>query len=105
MGFAKIIGGGTAGRYTIELDWGKATKDALLASLSGILAQLDVQIGETNTAIAEKEEQEQVLRDQALALQDQYIAAASAPPAPGSPAPDGLALTLALQLLAEFRLS
>ncbi len=52
MGYAKIISGGPAGRYTIELDYGASTRTALLTALNTLLAQLDNSISAQLAQIA-----------------------------------------------------
>ena len=44
MGYARIIGGGPDGRYSIELDYGSGQKTALLDALSTLLAKIDTAI-------------------------------------------------------------
>lgn len=53
MGFARILSGGPDGRYTIALDWGKATKTAVLSALSVYLTQVEVQLGQTQAKVSE----------------------------------------------------
>lgn len=70
MGYARIISGGPDGRYTIELDFGDATLQAIQDALSGGLATLDVRLGQALALVAEAEEKEdalQLLLDTAIA--------------------------------------
>lgn len=70
MGYCLITGGGTDGRYDIELDFGKAQKDAILAALTSAINKNDLDILQTENEIAEAQAQEQALGLVLLQLQD-----------------------------------
>ena len=104
MGYATIVSGGEDGRYTITMDYGQATRDALLAALSVLLAELDVKIaaaqGKVNEADAKEAEAEARYNDAV----DTFIA--SNPFfAPGSPRPDDSAIRFALARLRELQMA
>lgn len=67
MGYGEIVGGGPAGRYTLSLDYGEATKTATLAALNEQLAKLDVDLAaaqvKLNAAKAAVEEQRIAIAD------------------------------------------
>lgn len=88
MGYAKILGGGEDGRYTIELDYGAATKAATLAALTELLAKIDTGIAEQQAlnAIADAVEAEQ--RAKVLEAQQQVIDQTVGGLPPGGPKPD-----------------
>lgn len=87
MGYARIVSGGTDGRYVIELDYGESSRVALVAGLGSLLAKLEVDLGTALADLAEAEEEEAAKLLQLQQAQAAYIAEANALP-PGSPLPD-----------------
>jgi hypothetical protein len=77
MGYARIVSGGTDGRYTIEVDYGSGTKAAVLAALGAHLANVDAQILTTQAKVTEADASEQSQLDSLAALQEAYIAQAA----------------------------
>ena len=87
MGYATITGGGTAGRYTIELDFGEQQRQALLTAIAQALQDVGLKISATQEKI--------VVIDAAEAAQQARVDEAAAQIAlegnnlpPGSPVPD-----------------
>lgn len=58
MGWATIVSGGPDGRYTISIDYGTETRDAILSALNTLGASLDIQIAEAQAKVTEAEEKE-----------------------------------------------
>ena len=58
MGYARIISGGEDGRYRIELDYGNATRLALLTAINGVIAKIDAALNTLAVKIADAEAQE-----------------------------------------------
>jgi hypothetical protein len=100
MGYARIITGGEDGRYTIEVDYGAATKTALLDALSTLLASLDTKLGLLLGKLAQAEAREAEELAQLEAAQLAYIIA-SQNLIPGAPQPDSAAITFYMKRLAE----
>lgn len=100
MGIAKILDGGEDGRYTIELDFGKALRDAALAHLAAAAVKLANDLDTVKDQIAESQEKIDELR---LIRQDAvnaYIEAAetlreTGQLPPGSPTLDTKAIDVA----------
>jgi hypothetical protein len=86
MGYAKVIGGGALGRYTIELDYGASTRTAILAAINANVAALNVRLSETLVKISEADAKEALQSLHVQAAQEAYIAESIALP-PGSPSP------------------
>lgn len=78
MGYCKILSGGTAGRYDIELDFGETKKAAILAALGAATNKNELDILQAETEIATAEAEEKILANTLLALQD--IMATGTPP-------------------------
>lgn len=76
MGFAKILSGGPDGRYTIELDFGRATRDLAIAKLGVLVDKLQIDIFNSLTKIAEEEAKIVPLRAAYDAAVADYIALA-----------------------------
>lgn len=74
MGYCKILSGGTDGRYNIELDFGEAQKDAIMAALNTAINKNDLDILQTEDEIAQAQAQEQALGRELLRLQDALAA-------------------------------
>ncbi len=74
MGYAKVLSGGPTGRYTIELDWGKETRDAVLAALSVALGNLDTMLVEAQNAYEAARARETAIVGQIEALIASMIA-------------------------------
>lgn len=73
MGVARILSGGTDGRYTIELDYGKAQRDQLLTAYNIKVSRLTTELGTLDAQIAAHEAE---LANNGAALKDtvaQYI--------------------------------
>lgn len=70
MGYCLITGGGTDGRYDIELDFGKAQKNAIMAALNAAINKNDLQLLQTENELAEAQAKEQALGLVLLQLQD-----------------------------------
>jgi len=69
MGYALITSGGTDGRYAIQLDYGQAHKDAVLAALAQLLAKLDTDIAAVQVQMADAQDdinQRKAALDQAI---------------------------------------
>lgn len=79
MGYCLITGGGEDGRYDIELDFGKAQKDSILAALTTAINKNELDILQTENLIAQAEVKEQALALVLVQLQD--IIATGAPAA------------------------
>lgn len=103
MGYARIIGGGPKGRYTIELDYGEATRAALLGALDVAIAGLTLKLSELEVKLAEAKAKEDEQVERIKAAQDAYIAT-SATLAPGSPRPDSGAIKFEMLELQKLRL-
>ena len=103
MGYARIIGGGPNGRYSIELDYGSDTKSALLAALSALLARIDSAIAAQLVLIADADAKEaaQVLLVQSA--QAEIIASMAGGLPPGSPRADTAGFNFQMQQLAVLR--
>jgi hypothetical protein len=76
MGYAKIVSGGEDGRYTIELDFGKAQRDAALAALGAFVSKIEIDIGVTLGKIATEEAKIVPLREAYTDAVNDYIEAA-----------------------------
>jgi hypothetical protein len=87
VSFARILGGGPDGRYTIELDYGEDQKAALLNALSTLLARLDSAIATQLVLISEADAKEAAQVARVEAAQAAIISAAASLP-PGSQRPD-----------------
>lgn len=102
MGYATIVSGGTDGRYVISLDWGEATKAALLAAIGTLLARLEIIAADAQTKVNEG----QALEDAAAAKYDESVdtfIAAHQFQQPGSPRADDTAVRFWLQRLRELQ--
>lgn len=105
MGFATIVSGGTAGRYSIAIDYGSATQTAVLAALSLKLAQLDVRLATAQAAVTTADEREAVQIARYHAAIDSFIDAHGAGYAPGSPRPDDSAIIFELKALRTMQVA
>lgn len=74
MSYALITNDLGGGRYTIQLDWGQAQKDALLSVLAQKIAKIDAKLVEANDGLAEAEERERNLRESIAQEIDEIIA-------------------------------
>jgi hypothetical protein len=77
MGVAKIVSGGQDGRYTIELDYGKAQRDAQVAAFTARVGTLTGKLAASQLQINDVQEREDAL---SLAVAAAWEAYASAPP-------------------------
>lgn len=103
MGYATIVSGGTDGRYTISLDYGEATKTAVLNALSVLLAQLDTMLADANAAAATAQAQEAAQQARYLQAVDDFIEVHHSLP-PGSPFPDDSAIKFELLQLRQLQI-
>jgi hypothetical protein len=105
MGIATIVSGGEDGRYTISMDYGAATKAALLAASNALLVQIELRqfTAAARLVTAEEMEAEQVAR--VKVEMDRLIAASLAPQAPGGNGIDTRAVTFEMLQLAKLRQS
>jgi hypothetical protein len=105
MGIARIVSGGTDGRYTIELDYGSAQKTALLAALNEFMVRLDADILALQVKIdeANAKEQEQLLK--VIDAQNDLILMAQSGLMAGSPELDTAAFQFELSALRDLEKS
>lgn len=90
MGRATILSGGIDGLYSVQLDFGQATKTANLARLADQLVALATQISDAEGAVAVADVLASMARDKVLATIDAYVAASRVEP------PDTAAIKTAL---------
>jgi len=77
VGYALIKSGGTDGRYTIELDYGKAQGDAIIAAYTAKRIALENKLSSSTVAIAEADARELALK---VALAEEFEIYAATPP-------------------------
>jgi hypothetical protein len=70
MGYALITGGGTDGRYTVEFDYGVATRDAILANLGVAQTNLNAKLVEQQAIVDECDAIELAAREDILTVQE-----------------------------------
>jgi hypothetical protein len=101
MGYAVITGGGTDGRYDIELDFGESTRVALLNTANAVLVALDAKIvaAQEKVTTAKGLEAAQQAKVDAAYLD---LQAKMNNLAPGSPVPDTAAYTAELKALRQL---
>lgn len=104
MGFARILGGGPTGRYSIELDWGSATRTAVLGALGVRVADLDADLAVVQAKVIEADAKEAAARAEVTAQVTAYVASSAALP-PGSPRPDSKGFEAAMQSLLKLQRS
>lgn len=73
MGYCLITGGGDGGRYDIELDFGKAQKDAIMAALNTAINKNDLNILQAENELADAAAEEAALSLVIEALIAQYV--------------------------------
>lgn len=98
MGYATIVSGGDDGRYVIAMDYGEATRTAILGALSVHAANLAVRVSEASAKVLEAE----ALEDAQAARYDAAVTAfidQHSSPVPGAPRPDDTAVRFELQRL------
>lgn len=103
MGYATIVSGGTDGRYTIALDYGEATRVALLAAVSSVAESLSTRVGLAQSALSAAEAIEAAQAAKYNAAVDAFISQHATVPA-GAPRPDDSAVRLELQRLRALQL-
>lgn len=103
MGYARIVSGGPDGRYTIDLDYGQAQKDALQAASSALLAQLDASIAALAVDLAASDAKETAQREKVLAAQQLVIEQSAGYLPTGSPRPDTSAFKFELLQLGRLQ--
>lgn len=99
MGYARILGGGEDGRYSIELDYGEATRQALLTSITSVIASIDAALFQVSALIAAADAKEAELVALVDAARDALIAATG----PGSPKPDTAVFKFAVKNLTDLK--
>lgn len=103
MGYARIISGGEDGRYRIELDYGNATRLALLTAINGVIAKIDAALNTLAVKIADAEAQEAELVE-LVRQAEQALIDATGPERPGgSPKPDTAGYRFATKRLTDLR--
>lgn len=105
MGYGRIIGGGEDGRYTIELDYGKAERDALVAASNVLIARLDNSISTLLVRLAEAEVEEAAQIAKVQAQEAALIAATAGGLPPGATRPDTAGFRFEVQQLTKLRAS
>lgn len=75
MSYATIVSEQGEGRYTIELDWGAAMRDALIAAIDLALATVANSLEQNQANLEVAEAKEQAAREAIAALIDQIAAA------------------------------
>lgn len=103
MGYARIISGGPDGRYTIELDYGQSTRDALLAATNSLLAQLDVAISTLLVRVAAADAAEAAQIAKVQAAEAALISATTGGLPPGASKPDTAGFRFEVRQLTELR--
>lgn len=103
MGYATIVSGGSEGRYVITLDYGEATRTAVLAGLSVHAAALAVRVSEAQTRVDEAQALEDAQAARYTAAVEAFIAQ-HASPVPGAPRPDDSAVKFELHQLRALQL-
>jgi hypothetical protein len=102
MGYARIISGGPDGRYTIELDYGQSTRDALLAATNSLLAQLDVAISTLLVRVAAADAAEAAQIAKVQAAEAALISATTGGLPPGASKPDTAGFRFEVRQLTEL---
>jgi hypothetical protein len=85
MGSARIISGGPEGRYVVELDFGAAKRDAIVAALEESLAKIEAQRTEAAAKIAEADAKEAAQRERVNAAIAALVELQTRPLPAGSP--------------------
>lgn len=103
MGFARILSGGTNGRYSIEIDYGEATRQGLLTSITAVIASIDSAIASVSVLILEGEVKEAAAIAAVNAARDALIAATLPGLPAGSPKPDTAGFRFAVKRLTDLK--
>lgn len=101
MGYARILSGGPDGRYSIELDYGAATRTALIAALNALVASITVKLDAAQVKLTTAEAKEAVQRARIAAAQQKFIDDAASLP-PGSPKPLTVDIRYEMQQLQQM---
>lgn len=84
MGFAKIISGGTDGRYTVELDYGESLRLQLLEARQAERIAVELRVAQVSLEVAIADGKEEAQRAKVQAAAESYIASTAEPLPPGS---------------------
>jgi len=103
MGYARILGGGEDGRYTIEMDYGASTKASAMEALNALLAKIDTGIATQRVLNAAADALEAEQRARVLEAQQQVIDQTVGGLPPGSPKPDTTAYKFELLKLSKLQ--